>query len=156
MGDNEVLQLRVLEPLHGFHERILRGYGKPRRLPDPVLEDYLPKFRHLPLRAGDLLSDPASERAEPFVGRYSVRVVLIKSSFHPGTNLPPQNDAVPNRDAALHCLLHPHEHFPVPAGTPDPAAYPPAPTRGRTYECELDGLERERGFHDSRVDFEPR
>ncbi|KAJ7793077.1 hypothetical protein B0H14DRAFT_2928368 [Mycena olivaceomarginata] len=28
------------------------------------------------------------------------------------TNLPPQNDAVPHRDAALHCLLHPHEHFP--------------------------------------------
>ncbi|KAJ7676398.1 hypothetical protein B0H14DRAFT_3065623 [Mycena olivaceomarginata] len=25
----------------------------------------------------------------------------------------------PHRDAALHCLLHPHEHFPVPAGTPD-------------------------------------
>ncbi|KAJ7881323.1 P-loop containing nucleoside triphosphate hydrolase protein [Mycena olivaceomarginata] len=31
--------------------------------------------------------------------------------------------AVPNRDAALNCLLHPHDHFPpVAAGTPDPAA----------------------------------
>jgi hypothetical protein len=54
MGENEALQLRVLEPLNDFHERILRGYGEPRRLPDPVLEDYLPKFRHLPpLRTGD-------------------------------------------------------------------------------------------------------
>ncbi|KAJ7793068.1 hypothetical protein B0H14DRAFT_3561472 [Mycena olivaceomarginata] len=105
MGENEALQLRVLEPLHDFHERILHGYGEPRRLPDPVLEDYLPKFRHLPpLRAGDLLPDPASKRAEPFVWRYS-------------------NDAVPNRDAALHCLPPPHERFPVPEGTGDPATY---------------------------------
>jgi hypothetical protein len=49
-----------------------------------------------------------------------VRVLLIKSSFHPGTN---KNDAVPNRDAALHCLPPPHERFPVPAGTRDPATY---------------------------------
>ncbi|KAJ7790001.1 hypothetical protein B0H14DRAFT_3891421 [Mycena olivaceomarginata] len=111
VGEDEALQLRVLEPLHDFRERILRGYGEPRRLPDPVLEDYLPKFRHLPpLRAGDLLPDPASKRAEPF------------------------NDAIPNRDAALYCLLHPV----------------PAPARGRTCECELDGLERARDLHDSR------
>ncbi|KAJ7751823.1 hypothetical protein B0H14DRAFT_2980875, partial [Mycena olivaceomarginata] len=25
-----------------------------------------------------------------------------------------------SNDATLYCLLHPHEHFPVPAGTPDP------------------------------------
>ncbi|KAJ7751837.1 hypothetical protein B0H14DRAFT_3896758 [Mycena olivaceomarginata] len=111
VGEDEALQLRILEPPHDFHERILRGYGELRRLPDPVLEDYLPKFRHLPpLRAGDLLPDPASKRAEPF------------------------NDAIPNRDAALYCLLHPV----------------PAPARGRTCECELDGLERARDLHDSR------
>jgi hypothetical protein len=78
VGEDQALQLRVLEPLHDFHERLLRGYGEPRRLPDPVLEDYLPKFRHLPpLRAGDLLPDPASKRAEAFVWKYSVRVLLI-------------------------------------------------------------------------------
>jgi hypothetical protein len=83
MSEDEALQLRVLEPLHDFHERILRGYGEPRRLPDPVLEDCLPKFRHLPpLRARDLLPDPASKRAEPFVWRYSVHVLLIY--FLPG------------------------------------------------------------------------
>ncbi|KAJ7347754.1 hypothetical protein DFH08DRAFT_1080068 [Mycena albidolilacea] len=93
VGEDEALQLR----------------GEPRWLPDPVSEGYLPKFRHLPpLRAGDLLPDSASKRAEPFVWKYS-------------------NSAVPNRDAALYCLLHPHEHFPVPAGTPDPAAYPRPP-----------------------------
>ncbi|KAJ7881310.1 hypothetical protein B0H14DRAFT_2565884 [Mycena olivaceomarginata] len=123
MGENEALQLRVLEPLHDFHEHILRGYGEPRRLPDLVLEDYLPKFRHLPLRARDLLPDPASKRAEPFVWRYSVHVLLSTREL----TCHPQNDAVPNRDAALHCLPHPYEHFPVPTGTPDPAAYPRTP-----------------------------
>jgi hypothetical protein len=125
VGEDEALQLRVLESLHDFHERILRGYGEPQRLPDPVLEDYLPKFRHLPpLRVGDLLPDPASKRAEAFVWRYSVHVLLLSTrelTFHP------QNDAVRNRDAALHCLPHPYEHFPVPTGTPDPAAYPHPP-----------------------------
>jgi hypothetical protein len=81
VGEDEALQLRILEPPHDLHERILRGYGEPRRLPDPVLEDYLPKFRHLPpLRAGDLLPDSASKRAEPFVWKYSVRVLLIYST----------------------------------------------------------------------------
>jgi hypothetical protein len=37
VGEDEALQLRILESLHDFHERILRGYGEPRRLPDPVL-----------------------------------------------------------------------------------------------------------------------
>jgi hypothetical protein len=116
------------------------------------LEDYLPKFRHLPpLRAGDLLPDPVSKRVEVFVWKYSVHVLLLSTrelTFHP------QNDAVPNRDAALHCLLHPHEHFPGPAGTPNPEAYPRTPADALASANWMASSARD--FHDSRVDFEPR
>ncbi|KAF8208810.1 hypothetical protein K438DRAFT_1961370 [Mycena galopus ATCC 62051] len=100
------LHLRVVVPLPDFHERFSPLYGAQRRLSNPVCDAYLPQFRHLPpLRAGDLLPDPLGNGKDPLVWEYS-------------------NDKDPVRDAALHCLLNPHSHFPAPKTAPVPSRAP--------------------------------
>ncbi|KAF7368715.1 hypothetical protein MVEN_00196200 [Mycena venus] len=89
--EREELCLRVVTPLPDYHDRLRPYYGDQRPLLHPMCEDYLPEFRHLaPLSAGDVLPDPYSKDSAPWVWKTA----------------PPANDA------ALHCLLHPPEHFP--------------------------------------------